>query len=254
MCRKTHGAAFATFVAAPEGGYGMVSGEDLIARYESSPGHDRLFCSVCGSSLPVVDPSEKRVYIPAGCLDDDPGVRPLAHIFVASRAPWHEITDSLPRFDAYPEDWPAPSVQRDPEHAEEPGWARGSCLCGDIAYEIEQGPARVINCHCSRCRKARAAAHASNLFTDAGKFRWLRGRDNIQSFKVPDAQSFTHFFCKRCGSSMPRAGRKSAFVPMGALDDDPGARPQMHIFCDSKAPWFEITDELPQHAQGPDSA
>jgi hypothetical protein len=28
--------------------------------------------------------------------------RPGAHIFVASKAPWHTITDDLPRFDEYP--------------------------------------------------------------------------------------------------------------------------------------------------------
>jgi hypothetical protein len=39
-----------------------------------------------------------------------------------------------------------------------------------------------------------------------------------------------------------------AIVPMGALDDDPGVRPQAHIFVGSKAPWDVITDDLPQHA------
>ncbi len=252
MCRKTHGAAFATYVAAPLDGYRLTQGEALIATHESSPGHNRSFCSTCGSCLPGADPSTKRVYMPAGCLDDDPETRPLAHIFVASKAPWHEITDTLPRFDAYPPKWEAPSVARAIEHADEPGWARASCLCGAIAYEIRQGPALVRNCHCSRCRKARGAAYASNLFTDVKGFRWIRGEDNIRSFKVPEAQHFTHYFCKTCGSSMPRTGARQAFVPMGPLDDDPEARPQMHIFCDSKAPWFEITDDLPQHAGLPD--
>lgn len=253
MCRKTHGAAFATYVAARQSDYRLVRGQDLIVSYRSSTNHFRYFCSVCGSSLPVSDPSSKRVFIPAGCLEDDPQTRPLAHIFVASKAPWYELTDKLPRFDAYPPEWPAPSIERIIEHADDHGWARGSCLCGDIAYEIERGPAQVINCHCSRCRKARAAAYASNLFTEAARFRWLHGEGEIRSHKVPEAKSFTQFFCQKCGSSMPSVGRKRVFVPMGSLDDDPGARPQMHIFCDSKAPWFEISDDLPQYPQRPDA-
>ena len=36
-----------------------------------------------------------------GSLDDDPESRPLRHIFAASKAPWFEITDDLPRFDAH---------------------------------------------------------------------------------------------------------------------------------------------------------
>jgi len=253
MCRKTHGAAFSTDVAAHLKEYRLVQGENLIASYQSSPERFRYFCSKCGSCLPVADPSSNRVFIPAGCLDDDPQTRPLAHIFVAFKAPWYAFTDKLPRFDAYPPDWPAPSIESKIERAEDPGWARGSCLCGDIAFEIMQGPAQVINCHCSRCRKARAAAYASNLFAPVTRFRWIRGEERILSFKVPDAKSFTHFFCQKCGSSVPSTGRKRVFVPIGTLDDDPGTRPQMHIFCDSKAPWFEITDDLPQYPTRPDN-
>jgi hypothetical protein len=47
-------------------------------------------------------------------------------------------------------------------------------------------------------------------------------------------------------------GRNIAIVPMGTFDDPPGATPQEHIFVGSKAPWFDITDALPQHqAQAP---
>jgi hypothetical protein len=35
------------------------------------------------------------------------------------------------------------------------------------------------------------------------------------------------------------------------LDDDPGIRPERHIYVGSKAPWFEITDDLPQHDELP---
>ena len=35
-------------------------------------------------------------------------------------------------------------------------------------------------------------------------------------------------------------------VALGSLVDDPGIRPTKHIFVGSKAPWFEITDDLPQ--------
>jgi hypothetical protein len=32
-----------------------------------------------------------------GTLDDDPGVRPSLHLFVGSKAPWHDIADALPQ-------------------------------------------------------------------------------------------------------------------------------------------------------------
>ena len=44
-----------------------------------------------------------------------------------------------------------------------PGVVRGSCLCGDVAFELRGKPLRMTNCHCSRCRRGRSAAHATNL-------------------------------------------------------------------------------------------
>jgi hypothetical protein len=102
MCRKHHGAGFATFAGVKTAGFRWVKGEDLLARYESSPGHTRVFCRVCGSSLADPDPASAEFFLPAGTLDDDPGARPAANIFVASKAPWLEISDGLPQFDEYP--------------------------------------------------------------------------------------------------------------------------------------------------------
>ena len=108
-------------------------------------------------------------------------------------------------------------------------------------------------CHCSRCRKARGAAYASNLFTTADGVRFAKGEDLLASYKVPDAKYFMQVFCRRCGSPMPRIdpSRNYAIVPTGSLDDDPGFRPQAHIYVDSKAPWDVITDDVPQHAEYP---
>jgi hypothetical protein len=36
-----------------------------------------------------------------GSLVDPPSIRPEAHIFVGSKAEWHEITDDLPQFREY---------------------------------------------------------------------------------------------------------------------------------------------------------
>lgn len=111
-------------------------------------------------------------------------------------------------------------------------------------------PLRVVHCHCSRCRKVRGTAHATNMAVPLDGVRFVRGEDLVTSYKVPDAKFFTHAFCRVCGSSMPRLdeARQLAVVPMGAFDDDPGLRPQGHIFVDSKAAWEDIHDDLPRFA------
>jgi hypothetical protein len=126
---------------------------------------------------------------------------------------------------------------------------KGSCLCGGVAFEMTGTPSRVTHCHCSRCRKVRGTANATNLLVALPGIRFVRGEELLSSYKPPDARTFTHVFCRVCGSSMPRLdeNRGIAIVPMGAFDDDPGARPERHIFVDSRASWDEISDdELPR--------
>jgi hypothetical protein len=252
-CRKAHGAAFATYVACAQPAFRLVGGREHVVGFESSPRVRRPFCARCGSVVPDGDPQRGRVAVPAGCLDGDPGVRPLAHVFVGSKAPWYEIRDSLPRFDEYPPGFGAAALPTPARAKPEPGIVRGSCLCGAIAYVIESAPTACRHCHCGRCRKQRAAAHASNLVTAAEGVRFTRGRERLAEFKLPDARFFAHAFCRTCGASQPRIdpARGIAIVPMGSLDDDPGVRPREHIFVGSKAPWYEIADGLPRFAEYP---
>ena len=102
MCRKAHGAAFATFAGVAADDFRFIKGEDVVKLYESSPGSHRAFCSVCGSNAPARSSDNKMVFIPAGLFDDDPGARPTLHMFVDSKAPWWNISDDLPKFREYP--------------------------------------------------------------------------------------------------------------------------------------------------------
>ena len=102
-CRKAHGAAFSTFGRVPATALRLTSGADAIRRYRSSPPVERTFCGTCGSNLTFgFDPLPDAIWVAVGTLDDDPVLRPQGHIFAASVAPWHAITDDLPTFDEYP--------------------------------------------------------------------------------------------------------------------------------------------------------
>ncbi len=245
ICRKTHGAAFATWVSAPADQFSM-QGHEHIVRFDSSPDLYRTFCGRCGSVVPggIID---GRVWLPVGNFDSDPDIRPEAHWFVRSTPSWHTITDKLPRFETFPPGFP-PAQALDELRDKNTATIHGSCQCNVVAFESSDPAMICRHCHCTRCRKARSAAHASNLVVPIGGFRFLRGEKNLAAWKVPDAQFFTQVFCRTCGSPMPRVDTARGFVviPMGALDADPGVRPDNHIFVGSKAPWFSITDTLPQ--------
>ncbi len=252
MCRKHHGASFATFVAAPHAGFRWLSGEESIGTYRSSEQGRRSFCRRCGSVTPILMPEADLAIAPAGNLEGELGVRPQMHAFVGSKAPFYEITDSLPQHEANPPELGGGSGVERPSVPRREGVADGSCLCGAVAYEV-RNPQRIYNCHCWRCRRGRSAAHATNLFAGVDDFAFTRGEELVAEYKVPEARFFTVAFCTRCGGGAPRAARDRGLVsiPCGTLDTDPGVRPMAHIYVGSKAPWFDITGGVPQHAEMP---
>lgn len=251
ICRKLHGAPFATFFSVAGDNYRVLAGGDAIKRFETSPGFVREFCGECGSMTPI--PLESgRVAIPAGGLDGDPGIRPTMHIFTASKAPWVTISDDLAQHPAYPAGGPAEIPQPARESAGADGVLRGSCQCGGVAFEVEEPFIAIHNCHCERCRKARSAVHTTNGFVPKERFRFVKGEDKVRRYKVPGAISFTQAFCEDCGSGLPRLREDMgvAILPLAALDDAPARGADDHIFTGSKAVWHEIADDLPQFDEG----
>ena len=103
MCRKAHGSAFSANTVVPSSALSIISGEELVSEYESSPNRRKCFCSKCGSQLFIRRTDRPEVTVVAlGAIDGDPFVRPERHVFVASKAPWYTICDTLPQFKVYP--------------------------------------------------------------------------------------------------------------------------------------------------------
>jgi hypothetical protein len=253
-CRKMHGAPFATYAAISPEALRWISGRDNVVSHAVAPGSARHFCRTCGSIAPFALPEHGIAFAPAGNLEGDIGIRPQAHLFVGSKAVWYEISDQLAQHAANPPELgDAPVLPDDPRPASD-GRIHGSCLCGEVAYALVN-PIAMFQCHCNRCRKARSAAHGANLFCKVADFEWLRGEERITDYKLPEAKFYAVAFCGQCGASVPRVSKERGIVvvPVPGLDTDPGLRPMAHIFAGSKAPWFEITDELQQYAEGPPS-
>lgn len=101
-CRRTTGSAFKSFAGIPRGRLALTRGADWLRVY----GDDRTnntHCATCGSLLYSVVRDGTWVHVAMGTLIDTPTIRPTAHIFVGSMAPWHQITDDLPQYQEFPE-------------------------------------------------------------------------------------------------------------------------------------------------------
>jgi hypothetical protein len=103
-CRKFYGSAFGPIAIVDSGSFAYRSGEECIASFRSSERVNRYFCRQCGSPLPIAEPWDPLVGVPAGLLEDDPGQLISQHIFVASKAPWHEIPDTAVQHAEWPPD------------------------------------------------------------------------------------------------------------------------------------------------------
>ncbi len=125
----------------------------------------------------------------------------------------------------------------------------GGCLCGEIRYEVDPPFLRAGHCHCRRCRKHSGAATCTQACVPRERFRLISGTEFLRVYGM--GHGAVKAFCKNCGSSMfggewPDGAEVS--ILMGTFDDDPGIRPQFRTYVDSKAPWDEILDGLPQYA------
>jgi len=127
----------------------------------------------------------------------------------------------------------------------DPGVITGRCECGAVSYRVADAFLYAANCHCSNCRAATGSAFKAFAGIEREKLEVTDGLDTLLIVGNEDAN---HTRCGACGALLFSVVRDGDYVhvAMGSLVDAPGIRPTEHIFVGSKAPWFEITDDLPQ--------
>ena len=123
---------------------------------------------------------------------------------------------------------------------------RGECECGAVRYTVADEFGYAMNCHCSKCRATTGSAFKPLGGIEREKLRVDDGSGELLVVGEDDAN---HTRCAACGSLLYSVVRDGAYVhvALGSLVDAPSIRPTKHIFVGSKAPWYEITDDLPQH-------
>ena len=125
----------------------------------------------------------------------------------------------------------------------------GGCWCGAVRYQVADEFLYAGNCHCSRCRAATGTAFKAYAGIEREKLEIVEGADRLLVVGEEGLNDDTR--CAACGSLLFSVVRDGAYVhvAMGSLVDAPTIRPSGHIFVGSKAPWFEITDDLPQYEE-----
>ncbi len=121
---------------------------------------------------------------------------------------------------------------------------RGSCLCGEITYEVSGPFISTVNCHCSRCRRAHGAVFGSYAEFNPEQFRWLSGEELVRTYGF---EKSAYCFCSKCGSNIAATWEGEVVqVTYGTMHDDPINYPNCHTYVGSMASWHDITDGKPQ--------
>lgn len=122
----------------------------------------------------------------------------------------------------------------------------GSCLCGEISFEIDGDFESFYLCHCAHCRKDTGSAHAANLFSTTARLRWVSGENLVKVFNLPSTRHIKSF-CSICGSALPNVQMEGNLlvVPAGSLNEEVLIKPNAHIFVSSKANWDDKLESIP---------
>ncbi len=126
---------------------------------------------------------------------------------------------------------------------------QGSCLCGEVTFQLEEPLTEIELCHCRKCRKAYGAPFAATLYCRKDGFRWLQGEGHVVTYDSPLEESppaYRHSFCRRCGSALPLVWDRLPLVevPASSLNDAPTLRPAYQMFECQRVSWLGETSGL----------
>lgn len=128
----------------------------------------------------------------------------------------------------------------------------GSCLCGAVCYEINGPIGEIMQCHCSRCRKANGTAFATNAPIAKADFKIVAGEQFLKQYA--STATTQRCFCSECGSPIISIKAETPdyyCLRIGTLDTPLTQKLTCHIFVASKAEWDDIAGDLPQYAERP---
>jgi hypothetical protein len=121
---------------------------------------------------------------------------------------------------------------------------RGSCLCGAVRFEVDGPFERVVQCHCTSCKKLSGGVGTVNGRAKSSSIRVVAGGELLRTYQPDEGSAKT--FCSECGANLFGGGwpeRENASVRVSAIDDPVKEKPTAHIYVRSVAAWETLPDD-----------
>ncbi len=128
----------------------------------------------------------------------------------------------------------------------------GSCLCKKITFEVFKFQGPIGHCHCKMCQKFHGAAFSTFAETKVSDLHWLSGQVFLKSYRAENET--VRAFCACCGSSLLFESKHNRVegtieIALAAFDSIEPVHADAHIYTESKADWYKISDTLTQFGQ-----
>ncbi len=121
---------------------------------------------------------------------------------------------------------------------------KGSCLCGQVEYQVDQLDTPIQHCSCKTCRKAHAAAFNTSAGVLRKHFRWIKGEDEISGYESTPGK--VRYFCRNCGSQLvaEKEGSPYYILRVATLDEDPGSKAEIQIWKSHEVSWLDYGEHV----------
>ena len=123
----------------------------------------------------------------------------------------------------------------------------GSCLCGQLRFQLRPPTQVCVHCHCSMCRRAHGAGFVTWVRLPKAQLEFVSGREKLLHYRSSDHA--VRSFCASCGSSLFFESSHSpdtVDVVVANLEAPLDRDPQLHVFFDDRAEWITVGDPLPR--------
>jgi hypothetical protein len=124
----------------------------------------------------------------------------------------------------------------------------GHCTCGAVRYRLTDRPLFVHACHCTWCQRETGGPHALNAMIETACLE-VEGEVAMVLTPSNSGKGQEVARCPECHvalwSHYAGAGRALAFVRVGTLDDPAACPPDIHIFTETKLPWYVLPEGVP---------
>ncbi len=129
----------------------------------------------------------------------------------------------------------------------------GGCHCGNITYEAEIDPDKVVICHCTDCQTLSGSAFRTVAMSDAGTFRLRSGEPRIYVKTAESGAKREQGFCPDCGtpiySTSVGDGAKVHGIRAGTIRQRERLVPKLQVWSRSQQHWLDDLGGVPKIEQ-----